>query len=320
MSDLPLPLKLLVSITKLGAKRTSLPLARRRASSRFFMRFMDRFAGLPSPSVPDPENISFTSKDGHDIALRVYKPAGAAGQLPVWVYFHGGGFVLGSFDARDNFCGNIAEQSHCVVVSVQYRLAPEHPFPQGLHDCYEATAWVSRHAHTFGGDGGKLAVGGESAGGNLAAAVALMARDNGGPAILHQTLLYPSLDCSGSLPSRRKPPKDYLLTQEMLQQFGNAYLPPGQDRKDPYCSPVFAHLAGLPPAVVITAEHDPLRDEGNLYARKLQEAGVPVVHQEYAGMIHDFVLMMPRFLKASREATAVVNKQLCLAFQEPRPV
>ena len=278
---------------------------------------MDSFAGLPSPGVLEPENISFPSVAGHEIGLRVFRPFQTERELPVWVYFHGGGFVLGSFDVRDNFCKKIAEQSACVVVSVQYRLAPEHPFPLGLQDCYEATNWIAANAHMFGGDGTRLAVGGESAGGNLAAAVSLMMRDKGGPEILHQTLLYPSLDCSGSAPSRDEEPPQYLLTQAMLRQFGDAYLPAGLDRRAPYCSPVFAALSpDLPPALIITAEHDPLRDEGNLYAEKLQQAGVPVVHKEYPGMIHDFVLMMPRFLRESREAICLVNRELCKAFQK----
>lgn len=316
MSNIPLPVKLLIGVTKLGGKRTSLPLSARRRSSDRFMKFMDTFAGLKSPSVPDPENISFTSRAGHEIALRIFRPAGINTPLPVWVYFHGGGFTIGSYDMRDNFCKKIADQVSCVVVSVQYRLAPEHPFPQGLQDCYEATCWVSGNAHTFGGDGSKLAVGGESAGGNFAAVVSLMARDKNGPAILHQTLLYPAVDCSGSAPSREEEDTGYLLTPGMLKQFGDAYLPAGVNRKDPYCSPVFADLTDLPPALVITAEHDPLRDEGNRYAEKLRKAGVPVVHKEYAGMIHDFVLMMPRFLKESREAIGMVNRALCLAFKE----
>ncbi|WP_181193735.1 alpha/beta hydrolase [Pontibacter ummariensis] len=280
------------------------------------MKFMDSFAGLSSPTVPAPQNTGFTAQEGHEIGLRVFRPFETDRLLPVWVYFHGGGFTLGSYDARDNFCKKIAEQSSCLVVSVQYRLAPEHPFPQGLHDCYEATAWLAENASALGGDGSRLAVGGESAGGNFAAAVSLMARDQGGPKILHQTLLYPALDCSGSLPSRDEEDTNYLLTQDMLTQFGNAYLPAGQDRKDPYCSPIFASLSpDLPPALLITAEHDPLRDDGNLYARQLKAAGVPVVHKEYANMIHDFVLLMPRYLKESREAIYLVNRSLCLAFQ-----
>ncbi|WP_460921848.1 alpha/beta hydrolase [Pontibacter brevis] len=319
MSNIPLPVQLLIGITKLGANRASLPLVKRRRSSNMFMKFMDSFAGLKSPSVPDPENISFISRAGHEIGLRVFKPAGVNTPLPVWVYFHGGGFAIGSYDVRDNFCKKIAEQASCAVVSVQYRLAPEHPFPEGLQDCYEATCWVAEHAHVFGGDGSKLAVGGESAGGNLAAVVSLMGRDRNGPKILHQTLLYPAVDCSGSAPSRREEDTEYLITQDMLKQFGDAYLPAGINRKDPYCSPVFADLTGLPPAVVITAEHDPLRDEGNRYAKKLKHAGVPVVHKEYPGMIHDFVLMMPRFLKESREAICLVKKALCTAFKNDLP-
>lgn len=316
MSNIPFPVQLLIGVTKLGGKRTSLPLAKRRRSSNMFMKFMDSFAGLESPSVPDPVNTSFTSEAGHEIGLRVFKPAGINRPLPVWVYYHGGGFTIGDYDVRDNFCKRIADQSSCVVVSVQYRLAPEHPFPEGLQDCYEATCWVSKNAYAFGGDGSKLAVGGESAGGNFAAVVSLMARDRNGPQIRHQTLLYPALDCSGSAPSRREEDTDYLITRDMLKQFGDAYLPAGKNRKDPYCSPVFADPTGLPPAVIITAEHDPLRDEGNRYAEMLQKAGVPVVHKEYPGMIHDFVLMMPRFLKESREAIYIVNKALCLAFKE----
>ena len=316
MSNIPFPVQLLIGFIKLGGRRASQPVVARRKSANWFMRFMDSFAGLKSPSVPGPENISFTSKAGHEIPLRIFKPVGTSRPLPVWMYFHGGGFALGSYDVRDNFCKKIAEQSSCAVVSVQYRLAPEHPFPAGLQDCYEATCWASENGHVFGGDGSRLAVGGESAGGNFAAVVSLMARDKNGPRIRHQTLLYPALDCSGSTPSRRDKGKEYLLTQEMLKQFGDAYLPAGTNRKDPYCSPVFADLKGLPPAVIITAEHDPLRDEGNLYAQRLEEAGGAVVQKEYAGMIHDFVLMMPRFLKESREAIAIVTEELRQAFRK----
>ncbi|WP_347157309.1 alpha/beta hydrolase [Pontibacter chitinilyticus] len=314
MSNIPFPLKLIIGVTKLNANRTNYTLKERRASANRFMKFMDAFAGLKSPSVQEPYNTSFTATDGHQVALRVFTPAGVTAPLPVWVYFHGGGFMVGSFDVRDNFCKKISEQSHCLVVSVQYRLAPEYPFPRGLNDCYEATSWLAANAHTLGGDGSKLAVGGESAGGNLAAVVSLMARDKGSPAILHQTLLYPSLDFTGGTSSMSQENKGYLLTPELMMAFGRAYLPPGHDRKDPYCSPVYADPQGLPPAVIITAEHDPLRDEGNFYAAKLQEAGIRVVHREYAGMIHDFVLMMPRFLQESRDAIRLVNQELCTVF------
>ncbi|HEX4107359.1 MAG TPA: alpha/beta hydrolase [Solirubrobacteraceae bacterium] len=224
---------------------------------------------------------------GGDIPVRAYRVSGEA--RPIIVYYHGGGFVLGDIEVADKPCRQLANASDCHVVSVDYRLAPEAKAPAGAEDCYAATAWVAEHASELGGDG-RLAVSGDSAGGNLAAVVPLMARERGGPDIALQILLYPIVDAVNESSSRSENGEGYLLTQASMRWFEDHYLNGADvDASDLRVSPLHGDLSGLPPAIVVTAGYDPLRDEGNAYAAKLKEAGVPTVHLQNPGMIHGFM-------------------------------
>jgi acetyl esterase len=225
--------------------------------------------------------------DGGLIPVRVYYPFETA-QLPGLVYFHGGGFVLGGLDGSDRTCRALANGSGCVVISVDYRLAPEHTFPAAADDAFAVTQYVAEHAAEFGVDPALLAVGGDSAGGNLATVVALRARDAGGPPIAFQLLVYPWVDFSDDSPSMREFAADHFLTAEAMAWFADYYLPAPIDRRQPWVSPMHAKLEGLPPAFVLTAECDPLRDQGEAFARRLEAAGVQTTVKRYEGMFHPF--------------------------------
>ena len=237
------------------------------------------------------------------IPIRVYRPT-LEQDLPALVYFHGGGFVICNLDTHDRLCRNLANASGAVVVSVDYRLAPEHKFPAAAEDAYAATCYVAEHAAEFGVDPNRIAVGGDSAGGNLATVVALMARDRGGPSLKFQLLIYPVVDVDDDSPSMREYGHDHFLTRESMDWFIESYIGREEDRRSPYASPWYASdLRGLPAAMVITAECDPLCDQGEAYARKLQSAGVAVVLKRYEGMIHPF-FSLAGIIDAGRTATA----------------
>ena len=243
--------------------------------------------GPPEP-VAKIENRSVPGLEA-DIPIRIYTPSGK-GPLVGLVFFHGGGWVIGSVDTHDGLCRSIANAAGCVVVSVEYRLAPEHPFPAGIEDAYAATRWAAEHADALRIDPRRLAVGGDSAGGNLAAVVSLLARDRGGPGLALQLLLYPITDHDLDTGSYLDYANGHLLTRDAMAWFWKHYLPGGVSPDHPYVSPLRARdLSGLPRALIITAECDPLCDEGNAYARRLEAAGVPVTSSCYAGMIHGFV-------------------------------
>lgn len=221
------------------------------------------------------------------IPVRVYMPEGE-GPLPILVYFHGGGWVLCNLDTHDSICRSLANLAGCIVVSVDYRLAPEHKYPAAVEDSYAATCWVAENAAAIGGDAKRLAVGGDSAGGNLAAVVSLIARDKSNPPIAFQLLVYPVTDyCLPGTASYIENQEGYLLNRtDMLWYFGH-YLSSAEQAEDPHVSPLkAADLSNLPPAMVITAEFDVLRDEGEAYAQRLQKAGVPVMLKRYNGLIH----------------------------------
>ena len=242
------------------------------------------------PEAIDTEDRTVPSPDG-DIPARIYIPAGD-GPFPVLVYFHGGGWVIGSLETIDAPLRALANRAGCVVVSIDYRLAPDHKFPCAPEDSYAATRWVAEHAASFKGDPAHLAVGGDSAGGNLAAVVALMARDRGGPPISYQLLIYPVTNHDYSTPSYQENAEGYLLTKNSMVWFWNHYLQSAEDGRNPYASPLQAKdLSGLPPALVITAEYDPLRDEGEAYANRLRQAGVATETKRHDGMIHGFFQM-----------------------------
>lgn len=305
---------MLLFIINLKPLDPNIPLTKSRKTVTMFMRLLDKWFGLRTPNFYAVSDAAFQSEKGHTIKLKIFTPVKSDTPLPIWMYFHGGGFAHGAYDARMNFPKAIAAKANCIVVSVEYRLSPEHPFPAALDDCYEATLWVSKNAATFGGDGNKIAVGGESAGGNLAATVSLTARDKGTPKLLYQTLLYPATDGVNVYPSITENAKGYMLSRSLMEQYGKAYIGDGAQLNQ-YASPLQLELNNLPPALVITCGYDPLRDEGDLYAEKLAAAGVPVRHKRYDNMIHDFVVMMPRFLPEAREAIDMIAEELRKAFK-----
>ena len=221
------------------------------------------------------------------IPVRIYTPTSAA-RLPGLVYFRGGGFVLGTLDSCDRACRDLAHLAGRVVVSVDYRLAPEHPFPAAVDDAYAATKYVIENASEFGIDAGQVAVGGESAGGNLAAVTALRCRQSVSPAPAFQLLIYPLVDFADDSPSMREFASGHFITSDLLAYFERHYLKTPEARRHHEASPLHADLRGLPPAFVMTAECDPLRDQGEAYARRLEQAGVPVTSKRYEGMIHPF--------------------------------
>lgn len=228
------------------------------------------------------------------IPLRLYRPAGVPASTPLaaLVFFHGGGWVIGDLETHDVLCRQLTAESGASVVSVDYRLAPEHKFPAAADDAWAATRWVADHAGELGIDASRLAVGGDSAGGTLAAVVALQARDERGPSIALQVLLYPVTDVAGETRSYRDFADGYLLTREGMRWFIAHYLNAADQAADWRASPMRApSLAGLPPALMVTAGFDPLRDEGEAYAQRLGDADVRVDSVRYGGMIHGFVPM-----------------------------
>jgi acetyl esterase len=250
------------------------------------------YLGLRSLAGP-PDRVASVEDRTIDggLRVRVYRPDAGATR-PALVYFHGGGWVMGSRDVVDAPCRRLANLAGCVVVSVDYRLAPEHRFPTPVEDCFTATKHLAENAGAFGADPQRVAVGGDSAGGNLAAAVALMARDRGLPPIAFQLLVYPATDCSLDTPSYRDHGEAYALTRAAMAYYWDQYLAGPDDRLNPYACPLRARdLRGLPPALVITAEFDPLRDEGEAYAERLRAVGVAAVAHRYDGMIHGFAHM-----------------------------
>ncbi|MGW5271517.1 alpha/beta hydrolase [Streptomyces sp. NPDC004044] len=242
------------------------------------------------------------------LTLRVYRPQSESDSpLPVLVYFFGGGFVVGSLDTSEAFCRALSSMASCVVVSVSYRLAPEHPFPAAGDDCYAAVKWVADHASQFGADGGRIAVAGDSNGGTLAAAVSLMARDDDGPRISAQVLIYPAMRSGAVTDSMRDNKDPMFFNAHSVPWFWNHYLADPADGDSPYASPLNAtDHSGLPPALMITAEFCPLRDEGRAYADALALAGVPVDYRPYADLPHGF-LSMAAVLDTAREALGVIS-------------
>jgi acetyl esterase len=237
---------------------------------------------------------------GGPLPVRVYRPAGP-GPHPALVYFFGGGWTLGTIDTADGICRALTNAAGCVTVAAGYRLAPEHKFPAAVHDCLAATRWAL--AGPAGVDPDRVAVGGDSAGGNLAAAVTLLARDEG-LRLAHQLLVYPNTDYGADTPSRREGTDPLLFNRTSVDWYWSHYLRSEADGADPLVSPLRApEKSGLPPATVITAEHDPLRDEGEAYARALAAAGVPVELRRFDGMIHGFFAMSGD-LDQGREAVA----------------
>jgi acetyl esterase len=254
----------------------------------------ENLAGVPvvcGPKAPMArvEDMALPGPAG-DIPARLYVALGAPkGPQPLLVYYHGGGWVIGDLETHDGLCRFLAEHSGCRVLSIDYRLAPEHPFPAAIEDAVAAFAWAAEHAGELGADPERIAVAGDSAGGNLAAATCLQARDNGGPQPAMQVLLYPVADAVGGQASRDTFAEGFLLTRNDMDWFEGHYLPDGCAPDDPRVSIMRApDVSNLPPAYVATAGFDPLRDEGEIYASRMREAGVKVALQRQAGLIHGF--------------------------------
>ncbi len=248
------------------------------------------------------------SGPGGDLPLRLYRPSGER-PLPALLYFFGGGWVLGTIDTADGVSRSLANSSGALVAVVGYRLAPEHPFPAAIDDCYAAVRWVAEHAAQVGADPARLAVGGDSAGGNLAAAVALRARA-GGPPLAGQLLVYPNTDQLADDQSMRAADDPFLFNRRSVAWYRQHYLADPADAANPLASPLRSEsLAGLPPALVITAEYDPLRDQGEAYARRLADDGVQVELSRYPGMAHGFFTMAGA-VDASRSAIAEAASRL----------
>jgi acetyl esterase len=238
-------------------------------------RVSDRLIDGPSSQLP----------------VRIYWPPGD-GPWPILVYFFGGGWSLGTLDTSDGVCRRLTNAVGCVTVAVGYRLAPEHKFPAAVQDCYAGVAWAAASAAWLDADSGRLAVGGDSSGGNLAAAVALLARERGTPALSHQLLVYPNTEYLADTPSMRENSDPLFFNAKSVAWYWDLYLASPADGANPLAAPLRAEdLSGLPPATVITAEYDPLRDEGELYADRLRASGVPTQLVRYDGMTHGFFTM-----------------------------
>jgi len=269
-----------------------------------------RLAAGRSERVFSTADVSI--RDG--LTARLYRPSAQTG-LPVILYIHGGGWVVGSIATHDNICRKLANRARAVVVSVGYRLAPENKFPAAVEDVYTALRWAHAEAGSFGGDPGRIAVAGDSAGGNLAAAVCLVTRDRGGPPVRFQALAYPGLDASNlDRESYRLNGKGYYLTKSIIERVTPLYVNKAAEVLDPYVSPLLARdVSGLPPGLVITAEFDPLMSEGEAYAARLLESCIPCRAHRYNGMIHGFLSftgLLPQAGQAIGEMATAISEAL----------
>ena len=274
---------------------------------------VDKMSEDSEADPPEVESVGDGEFEGPRglIKFRAYRPLGAAaGPLPTLIYYHGGGFVIGNIATHDSTCRRLANKSRCQVISIDYRLAPEHPFPAPIDDGLAAFRHIRDNAASFGADPTRLAVGGDSAGGQMAAVVCQTCRDAGEAMPAFQMLIYPATDSSTQSGSRKSFAEGYFLSKALMDWFWKAYVPAGADLADLRLSPLLAKdLAGLPPAFVLTAGYDPLRDEGRAYADRLIDAGVKTTYVNYPGTIHGF-FSLTRFLKqgikANDEAAAVL--------------
>jgi acetyl esterase len=284
-----------------------------RIAREFFNNSLKLVLGKPE-KVSKVEDIKIPSPGG-SVPARTYTPEGK-GPFPIFIYFHGGGFVLGNISMGDNLCKAIANKSSCVVVSVEYRLAPENKFPAAVDDSYSAVEWVAAYANRIDGDSTRIAVGGDSAGGNLSAVVCLKARDKGKSFPIYQVLMYPPTDLSEhTTDSIKECSEGYYLTGGDTIWFGNLYFEKDQDRRVQDASPLLApNLSNLPPALIITCGFDPLRDEGEAYGERLKKSGVPVTVSRYSGMIHGF-MTMDGIISKSKDAVNEIAANLREAFR-----
>ena len=257
-------------------------------------------AQMVQPADP-ADRIAMQDVDAGGVPARIYRREEATGAEPVLVFYHGGGYIACGIDSHERLCARLARLGECAVVSVDYRLAPEHAFPAAVDDALAAARWVAEHGADHGLDTGRMMLGGDSAGGTLATVTAMRIRDEGGPAILHQLLIYPGTDMTGDYPSTREFAKGYFLDAEFTELCLSAYLPDAADRAHPWASPALAEkLADVPPATIITAECDPLRDGGRVYAERLRAAGVSAEYVEYPGVFHGFISMFGTIAEADQ--------------------
>jgi acetyl esterase len=288
--------------------------------ARQALSMLQRIGPLTMPDA-DVEDRAIPGGANGTIGLRIVRPKGNAQRLPVVLYFHGGGWVLGCKEDFERVVREIASAVPAAVVFVDYGRAPEAKFPAGLEDCYAATKYIAENGAALNLDSSRLAIAGDSAGGNFAAVVSRLAKERGGPAISLQVLFNPATDASSETPSMHEFAEGYFLTLKSTTWFGGHYLSDPQERFDPRVSPLLAaaeQLQGLPPAVVITSEFDILRDQGEQYAHKLLEAGIPVAAVRYLGTIHGFTILNALANTASaRSAMALAYEHLRTAFAEP---
>jgi acetyl esterase len=268
-----------------------------------------RFVSNPEPpELKSVEPLTIPAPQG-SVPARIYTPKilrNTNGLAPCLVFFHGGGWTIGNLDSHDVVCRKLADEGQLIVISVDYRLAPEHKFPAAIDDAIASTKWIAANSEQLGIDASRLMVGGDSAGGNLAAAVAISARDGNGPAIAAQLLIYPAIDFAMTHPSHSEPETSILLTHSVIRWFRDNYLNGTADVGDWRASPARAKtLIGLPPAYVLTAGADPLRDEGDEYANRLKEAGVPVTYRHFSGQFHGFFTMGKLLQQANVAATEI---------------
>jgi acetyl esterase len=302
----------LETLSPLAAR--NLPLLDYAARDLVASKATKRLQTLAAPMPEQVASIAHECIEGPDgeIMLRIYTPSGD-GPFPVLVYFHGGGWVIASPTHYDSSGRALANAANCIVVMPSYRQAPEHKYPAAVRDAYAATQWVMKNAAALNGDPSRVAVGGESAGGNLAAVVCHIARDQNGLMPVHQLLVYPVTNYSFDTFSYRDYSHAIPLNAAMMHWFWGHYLRSEADGEQPYASPLRGELAGLPSATVITAEVDPLRDDGQAYADALENAGVPVVYHNYDGVMHEF-FGMAGLIDTAREAVDLAADELRKAF------
>lgn len=292
--------------------------------------FLDKMKEMPKPPIEQMTPEMYRSQGGalpvdekseavnrvedrilplkdREIAVRVYTPSNEE-LLPALVFYHGGGWVVGNLDSHDGICRFLANKAQCVVISVDYRLAPEHKFPAAVKDAYDSLQYIASHAEEFSIDRNLIAVGGDSAGGNLAAVTCIIAKEQKTPSICYQLLLYPSTGYDQEPPSIRENAEGYFLTVDMMTWFRKHYVSDEDEMLNPYVSPIlYKDLSGLPPAAILTAQYDPLRDVGKAYAEKLEDNGVPVFYKNYQDLIHgfgNFISFVPEALEALNEGAA----------------
>lgn len=284
------------------------------AEARQAFALMMQFVAPKDVIVDKVEDMRARGPNG-DIPLRCYTPPGAGdARLPVLVFFHGGGFVIGNLDTHDGLCRVLCRESGARVIAVDYRLAPEHKFPAAVDDAYAALCWIAANADRLGIDAGRIAIGGDSAGAALATVAARTAKEKGGPKLALQLLMFPPTDLAADTTSRRSWTDGYFLDRLTIKWFFDNYLPQGADQHDPRLSPLHAaDLRGMAPVYLLTAEYDPLHDEGLEYAARLRDSGVPVTVVDYPDLVHDFIYLdavLPQAREALRAAALAIRQAL----------